>query len=227
MTQVSNNLIAGLIVVAIVISGFGFLTSVNLGNISFTGGATTGTGSANVTIGSSTDIELLRNAADFGSGALAGADRALTTQQDNYQTGSANDFDDGTEGNGTVYGSCDDTETNCAYPFVVRNSGNVNISLNISAVSEATSWIGTNAQAYVKGASNESGNACGLNFTNNAVGFGEGPWISLNATEGVICSHMKFSDSGADEVRVHFSLTVPSDASGSKSVLVTLGALAA
>ena len=100
---VSNNLIAGLLVVAIVISGYSVLAIANFaGPITLTGGLTSQQGYANLTISGQVDIKILRgrNVTDFGSGTLGGAWRVIDTQADNYQ------FDDGSEGNGTVYGTC-------------------------------------------------------------------------------------------------------------------------
>ena len=223
MAKITNNMIAVLLVIAIVVSGFSFLTISNIGKVKIktTGGASTGTGTANVTIGSSTDIILLRSVTNFGSGALGGAIRVLTTQQDNWDT-----FRDGTEGNGTaageVWGTCDGSDSLCAFPFVVQNAGNVNVSINLSAAQAATDWIGTGGLANFKGKNNETA-ACGINF--GAIG--EGSWTALTTAETVVCNSLDFSNSGSDEIRVHFNITAPSDAIGSKGVMITVGAVAA
>jgi len=223
MAKISNNLIASLLIVAILVSGFGLVTIINMGVISLTGMAT-GTGTANVTITGVVAIEMVRNLADFDSGTLDGARRILTTQQDNYGTST---FDSGSEGNGSNYAGCDGTETNCAFPFVVRNTGNVNASINVSSASEATTWIGgTNAGAYVKGSNNETA-ACGLNFT-QAGNLLEGLWGNLNVSERVICNQMDYRDTpNQDEIRLHFNISIPDDAVGTKGVVVTVGAIQA
>ena len=220
MVETSNNFIAGLLVVAIVISLYSFLTIANFGGIRVTGGASTGTGSANVTISSSTDIILLRSKADFDSGYTSGAALTLTTQQQNTNT-----FDSGSEGNGTNYSGCDGTEAACAFPFVVKNEGNINVSINISSASEAATWVGAGASSYFKGKSNQSG-SCGLNFTGGG-GFGDASaWQSLNITQRVVCSNLSSADT-IDEIRVHFNLTIPTTATtGAHGVVVTVGALA-
>ncbi|MCX6818165.1 MAG: hypothetical protein NTU57_04900 [Candidatus Aenigmarchaeota archaeon] len=223
MAKITNNMIAVLLVIAIVVSGFSFLTISNIGKVKIktTGGASTGTGTANVTIGQSTDIILIRSVTNFGTGALGGAIRTLTTQQDNWDT-----FRDGTEGNGTsggdVWGTCDGTDTYCAFPFVVQNAGNVNVSINMSAAQAATDWIGTGGLAYFKGKNNETA-ACGIDFG----ALGEGSWTTLATSETVVCNSLDFSNSGSDEIRIHFNITVPSDATGSKGVMITVGAVAA
>ncbi len=228
MKGMSNGIIAVLLLVAIAISGFGLLTVINLGQIKVTGGAT-GTGSANVTITGAVGIEMVRNYTDFGDSSLDAAQRIITTQDDNYGT-----FDDGTEGNESAssYGACTGSydEANCAFPFVVRNTGNVNASINVSADKEAGDvadpWIVQGAGAYIKGKNNESA-ACGMNFTGMA-GFGEGSWMSLNETERLICTSLDYRDTpDQDEIRIHFNLTIPSDTIGSKGVIVTVGAIQA
>ncbi len=60
--------------------------------------------------------------------------RTIATTTVNYGT-----FDDGSEGNGTDQTGCSNTEATCAYPLVVRNIGNVNVSLNITASKTAAS----------------------------------------------------------------------------------------
>jgi len=222
MVKMSNNLIAALLVVAIAISGFGLMTVITLTRGPQVTGQATGTGSANVTITGTVAIEMIRNISNFDSGALDGARRILTTQQDNYGT-----FDDGTEGNNSNYGTCDDQEANCTYPFVIRNTGNVNASINVSSASEATTWIGGNSPAaYVKGSNNETA-ACGLNFT-QAGNLGESLWGDLNVSERVICNQMDYRDTpNQDEIRLHFNLSIPDDAIGTKGVVVTIGAIQA
>jgi len=225
MVNVSNNLIATLLIAAIVISGFGLVTIANIGRISVTGGAT-GTGAANVTITGAVAIELLKNFTHFNTSTLDGAGRIISTQGDNYGT-----FEDGGEGNGTsggdVYGSCVGTEATCAFPFVVRNIGNVNASINVSSTNEASTWIGAGAATQVRGKNNET-NACGASFSGLA-GFGEGSWANLNSTatgETVVCSDLDFRDSpNQDEIRIHFQLTLPGDAVGAKQDVITIGAI--
>ena len=224
MAKITNNMIAVLLVIAIVVSGFSFLTISNIGKvrITTTGGASTGTGTANVTIGQSTDIILIRSVTNFGTGSLGGASRTLTTQQDNWDS-----FRDGTEGNGTaagseVWGACDGSDSLCAFPFVVQNAGNVNVSINMSAAEAATTWIGTGGTAEFKGKNNETA-ACGIDFG----ALGEGSWTALTTAETLVCNSLDFSNSASDEIRMHFRLVVPSDATGSKGVMITVGAVAA
>ncbi len=218
----SNKLIISLLILSLALSALGLITTINMRGITLTGGATSGAGSANVSITGAVGIELVRNYTDFDSGALDAQLRRIGTQDDNYGT-----FDSGSEGNGSNYAGCDGTEANCAFPFVVRNTGNVNASINISASAEASTWIGGNgAAAYFKGKNNESA-ACGMNFTGMA-GFGEGSWTYLNATgtERAVCTSMDFRDTpDQDEIRIHLNLTIPSDAQvRSTGTVITIGA---
>jgi hypothetical protein len=224
MAEVSNNLIAGLLLIAIVISGLSVYATLGfLRGPPVTGGAITDQGSANITIQGQVSIELItnRDVVDFDSGALDGARRELTTISDNY-----GNFDDGGYGNGStgndVWGTCDNTEGNCAFPLVVRNNGNLNCTLNITLTEDAVTFIGGNGPGmFIMGQENET-SACGQNFT---TGDRRGSWINVTtATEVEICSQFDFNPS-SDEIRVHWNLSVPSDASGTKGQVVTLGAV--
>ena len=217
MAEISNNLLAGLLVVAIVISASSVLIISNIGPITVTGRALE-FGTANVTISGLAAIEMIRNVTNFGTSTLGGAERIIHTQDaDNWNT-----FYNGSEGNGTDYGS-----GTHVYPFVVENIGNVNVSINISTDNEAGSggspWIGAGAGAYFKAKSNDSVGACSADY---AGGYGEGSWISLNVSETAACSDLNYLDTpDTDELRLHFRIQIPSDAVGTKGEVVTIGAL--
>jgi hypothetical protein len=229
MGKMPNNLILALLLVTIVMLAFDALTLLNAGKIlRITGAASTAAGGANVTISGSVALELVpgRNETNFGSGSLDGGIRVLTTRQDNYGT-----FTDGTEGNGTsggdVKGTCVGTTVSCAFPLVVRNVGNVNCSINITASKSAATFIGgaSPAQAYM-GKENETA-ACGKNMTGFG-GYGESAgWVALpSGSESKFCDSFDFTPA-KNEVRIHLNITVPADAAGTKSNLITLGATAA
>jgi hypothetical protein len=218
MVEISNNLIAGLLLVAIVISAYSVVTVMNLGEVTITGYAGQETGTANVTVGGLIDIYMLRNVTNFGSDSLGGADQTINTQSDNPY------FDDGCEGNATNYGTCDNTEPNCAFPFVVRNDGNVNVSIDLNASAEAPSWIATGAGAYVLGKANESG---ATNFTGLA-GFGQNPagYLPLNVSAEARAIENLGPLDPRDEGRIHIQLKMRSDTpAASYGEYLTLGAL--
>ena len=219
MVEISNNLLAGLLVVAIVISASSAFIISNIGPITVTG-RTLEFGTANVTISGLAAIEMKRNVTNFGTSTIAGQGRTIHTQQENNWTGGGT-FNNGSEGNGTNYGT-----GTPAYPFVVDNIGNVNVSINISTANEAgsgTPWIGTGAAAHFKGKNNQSTGPCAADF---GSGFGEGSWTALNVSETVVCSDLNFLDAPeTDELRIHFRIQIPSDAVGTKGEIVTIGAL--
>jgi hypothetical protein len=216
------------LLIAIVISGLSLLTIVNTGKVvKLTGAASTASGGANVTISGAVAIILLpeRNQTDFGAGSLDGTDRVLTTRQDNYGT-----FTDGTEGNGTsggdVKGTCVGTAISCAFPLVVRNVGNVNCSVNITASKDAATFIGglSPTQSYL--AKENITGACGKNMTGFG-GYGERAWVALpSGSESRFCDSFD-STPNKNEIRIHLNLTIPADSIGTKSNLITLGATAA
>lgn len=214
MAEISNNLLAVLLVVAILVSGFGLLSLMEIGRISVTGIAT---GRANVSITGAPSIEMIRNITNFGSSDLGGSTRTIDSQTDNF-----GNFSDGSEGNGTNLGKCatEETSENCSYPMVINNSGNVNVEINISADADADSWINSAALAYFKGKNNESG-AC-----TDYSEFGEGSWVALNDStdDRQACGVLQFGDS-ADELRVHFQLVIPSQTGpGGKNSVITIQA---
>ena len=205
MVEISNNLIAGLLLVAIVISGYSVLTAMQWEEVKITGFTAQGGGTANVTIGGVVDIVMIRNLTDFDSSNLGGSDQQIETTASNGDNPLT--FDDGTEGNSTNAGTCDNTEGNCAFPFVVQNNGNVNVSININATQEAWNWIATGARAYVLGKSNESG---ATNYTGSA-GFGEGSWIDLNVTSTAFVVDNLGPLDPRDSARIHIRLWLRSD----------------
>lgn len=222
MAEISNNMIAALLVLAILVSGFGVLSMVSFEGRRVTGGATSDIGAANVTISGAVAIELnssrpgTYDEINFDTGTLGGAQREITSESDNYGT-----FDDGWTGDGSGIGSCDDTEENCAFPLVLINTGNVNASINVTSDKAAATFIGTGASQYIRGRDHESG-ACGINYTSGA-----GTWQTLDTNEVEICYSMEYSGSSQDaqdEIQIHLNLTIPSDAEGTKQETITIGA---
>ncbi len=217
MVEVSNNLLAGLLLVAIVISGSGFLIIAGMGPVVITGRATELYGTANVTIGTYAAIKMLRNVTDFGSSALGGADVTIHTQQQNLGTGYA--FNNGSEGNGTNYGT-----GTYAYPFVVKNIGNRNVSINLSADKEAGDadpWIHAAAAALFKGKNNNTLGGCDADWQG---AFAEGSWTNLNESQTIVCTDL-YPNESRDEIRMHFRLQIPSAAAGPKGTVITIGAV--
>lgn len=218
MAEISNNLLAGLLIVAIVISASSVFIIGNLGTIRVTGQAV-GYGTANVTITGQLSIRMLRNVTNFGSSTLGGVERIIHTQDaDNWNT-----FYNGSEGNGTDYGS-----GTHVYPFVVENYGNVNASINISAANkeagDADPWISQGAGAYFKGKNNET-YACGADWSGE---FGEGSWTELNESETSVCTDLDYEQipTKHNSIRIHFRLLIPGDTDPeAKGEVIDIGAL--
>lgn len=228
MAEISNNLIASLLIIAIIVSVFGVINLSRMEPATITGKALE-YGTANVSITGAVAIEMLRNVTDFGTSTLQGLYRNISSQTDNSFTNNLA-FNNGSEGNGTDYGS----GAGFAYPFVVENIGNTNVSINISAAAEASSWIGgaNDHAAFYKGAnnwSNATAGSCGINFTDTSGGFGQdSTWRDLNTTESEVCASLSFKDDTSiheDTLRIHFEIHIPSDAVGTKGTVITIGAL--
>ncbi len=217
MKEISNNLLAALLIAAIVISGFGLLTLSSYltgGKFELTGAAT-GTGKVNLSITEAVEIVLLRNESLFGSGytnaAVDGLLTIATNQSGNKGTGGATSFYNGSEGNGTEYG----TGTH-VYPFVAKVEGNdESTCLRVLAASAAASFIGGVAQTPTfkfGGKNNETSSCYGTLAT---------AWTDVGTSYTTICDTTNHTDTN-DEVRIHWQLGIPTDAWGSKSNTITI-----
>ncbi|MDP6584181.1 MAG: hypothetical protein QF535_05965 [Anaerolineales bacterium] len=142
MVKSNNNVLAIILIVAIVISIGGTAMSA----VKLSGRATSGTGTTSVTISELIAITVSGNIA-FGSGYVneSGANATLTSN------GTATQWSNGTAPTSDI---------------VITNTGNADAQINVNASSNATSWIGATATAAFAGEVNEVG-ACGgtLNVT--------------------------------------------------------------
>ncbi len=236
MAEISNNLIAGLLIVAILISIVGVVNTLTLVPvIRYTGAATTGTGKANVTIQSQVSITLLRNETLFGSGYTnTNTILYIATNQTNpwgdRAPGGAGSgyFNNGSEGNGTNYGQ----GTERAYPFVVENDGNDDTTcIKIYAAQTPAQWIGGSDQTPVfqfAGKNNESAwgstDCAGTGFVPACTGTLTEKWtdVPTSASPATVCTALNSSQC-TDELRIHFRIGLPSDTpEGGKQTTVTI-----
>jgi hypothetical protein len=217
MKEISNNLLAALLIAAIAISGFGVLTISNYITQQPTKimGAATGTGKVNLSISEAVEIVLLRNESLFGAGfpniGGGGIVNIESNKTDNCGTAGATCFYNGSEGNGTEYG----TGTH-VYPFVARVEGNdESTCLRVEAASTAASFIGGAAQTPTfkfGGKDNESISCYGTLTT---------AWSDVGISWTTICDTTNHTDAN-DEVRIHWQLGIPTDAAGTKSNTITV-----
>ena len=215
MKEISNNLLIALLVVAIVISGFGILTIYNYiaNQPTEIMGAATGTGKVNLSITESVEITLLRNESLFGSGYTNSAGDGIlyiaTNASDNCGTAGATCFYNGSEGNGTDYGN----GPTYVYPFVAQIGGNdVSTCLEVEATSDANFIGGTSPSFKFAGKNNES-NSCYTGL--------QSAWLDMTTGYQTVCQETNHTDTN-DEVRIHWQLGIPEDAAGDKSNVITV-----
>ncbi len=222
MKEISNNLLAALLIVAIAISGFGILTISNYVTRQPAGimGAATGTGKVNLTISEAIEIQLLRNESLFGAGfpnSGGGGLLVITSNKtDNCGTGGATCFYNGSEGNGTNYG----TSSTYVYPFVARIGGNdESTCLRVEAASDASGFIGgatpSGPTFAFAGKNNETSTVA------SCYGTLANAWTAVSTGWTTVCNTVNHTDSN-DEVRIHWQLGLPEDAAGSKSDVITV-----
>ena len=220
MKDISNNLLAALLIVAIAISGFGLFTLSSYlsgGQFGLTG-AVTGAGKVNMTITEAVEITLLRNESLFGSGYTnAGGGGLLniaSNKSGNCGTGGATCFYNGSEGNGTDYGTAGGTHV---YPFVARIGGNdESTCLRVEATSGASGFIGgvtPSAPTFTFAGKNNESNSC--------YGTLASAWTTVSTGYTTVCNTVNHTDAN-DEVRIHWDLGIPEDATGGKSDTITV-----
>lgn len=198
--MVSNKFLAGMLVIAMVVSLGSTIMILGKFNSFFTptGLATSNnTGTTQLQISSLTSVSLITSSINFGSGYANASTNANCTM---------NTADGGYE---TATGSCVDfTSLGANSSFQLRNDGNNGVSLNVSVDSDAATMIGgTSPLLQFKFAENESGSCTGGDAYTSA-------WQSITSgTHYRLCpaSNFTYTDS-TDQVYLHVRVTVPADA---------------
>lgn len=196
MSEISDKLLIGLVVLAIGISLFGTTAIVsklsNLGgNMNMISGAPTATptGVANVTIPAFIYISLPTSSIDFGS----------------LEVGVSND-----------------TTDNIPPPFTLQNDGNKNINVTIGATDLFTATGGGNPSTFYKFSSAESEAGSVLNTTLDLVSVSTN--MPTTGSPVKVATNFRFP-TAFDLLKVHIYVTVPTDeTAGDKSSTVTFTA---
>jgi hypothetical protein len=213
MAEVSNKIIAGLLLLAIVISLFGIVTIMNIPLVVvYTGGAT-GTGTTNLSITGAASITMLRDLSDFGTG-TPDPSTGTTIANDQINT---RGFYNGSHGNGTDYG----IGPPYAYMHVIENNGNTVCNLTIKSSKTAAQFIGgTNPSFKFRGFQNET-NSCNGTLTTTYTEFSAADTDYNLCVESTSGSGFRYEDD-SDTVQVSFKIFLPSDTPpGTKSVTIT------
>jgi hypothetical protein len=215
MAQISNNVLAALLLLAIVISAFGLMSMVSVPLFQITGAASSGLGVTNLSITESFSIKMVRNISDFGTSTIPnGVTTWLASNQTNSNATQTVTFYNGSEGNGTDYGL-----GTHIYPFVIENDGNDNTTCVQITGTAAATFIGGSepaAPVFQAAASNNMTGSCGGTMAT--------AWTTVSGAAATMCQQLH-SDYGIDQIRIHWRLGIPSDASPSvKSNTLTITA---
>jgi len=182
---ISDNALLTVAVILFVLSGAWLIAS----STQITGYATSVVfGTANLTITSTVDINMTTAIINWGTGTLDGGASAGILDSSNGGKTNASAFTAATNG------------------LVVKNIGNVNVTLTLNASQTAADFIGGTGPAYKWNISNPSGGGC---VESGAV---LGTYIDVNTTDlgTTICDPLK-NIAGADTVRIDIQLTIPKD----------------
>lgn len=186
----SENFLLTIALIAVVISAFGLgFTYTTLENFreNWLTGFVTSTGTVNVSVSTSAAINFTTNLINWGSGTVS-----------NNSLVAVLDTSSGTVVNGTW--------TEVTNGFVIENTGNVNVSLNIKTSNSADSFIGGTSPTYKFNVSNVEESSC------VAGSITLGAWNDVNTTDPgtLVCNPLEFMDN-KDSVRVDIQLAIPYD----------------
>ena len=163
-------------------------TVVTYNKISDITGMVTDTGNVSLEVTAVADINFTTATVAFGSGAVtAGKDEAYLDTL-----------------SGTV---TDGNWSTNSVGLVLENNGNVNVSLKIGAGKTAAQFIGGTGPNYDWLFTESEAGSCIEDATLDT-------FVDVNTTgDGtVVCTHFGYDDNEADELTIHFNITVPKDA---------------
>ncbi|MEK6915499.1 MAG: hypothetical protein AABW89_03080 [Nanoarchaeota archaeon] len=212
--MVSTKIVGVLAVIAVITSifsiGLVYMSTRNL--FSVISGYATSTGEANLTVETVVAINFTTSSINWGSGRVtAGASSA--TLETTEGAGSV------TNGNWTVVSN----------GLLIRNIGNVNVSLNLSGTKTAAQMIGGTSPGYkwLINLDTGSGASTCLNASGGGVEFSDS-YQNVNVTPALnLCAKFGYEDS-KDRLLIDFQVVVPSDSfTGALGDTVTATAFAA
>ncbi len=182
--------ITTLLTLIVVFNKFGVIT-----------GRATDTGEANLTINTSASISFVDNSVNWGSGSVD-------------ETPSFAILDtNGTTAAGTavINGSWNNETTG----LMLRNDGNVNVSVDLVSSKDAAAFIGGTNPAFKWAISNNETGSCAAGIAN--TGYTD---VNTTAPGTRICDDLQYADSN-DELIIDLYVRVPEDALGTKGAVIT------
>lgn len=189
----------------ILISAFIACALFTLGKPSISGAAGSGTGLVNVTVGTLLSVIMRDSAVEFGTG--------YVTSPQTYAMLDSNSTTLNNWTNTSVGGG--GWPVNADY-LVVENNGNSNVAINISAASNASSFIGGSSGG---GPSEEYFSI--NNESNSCTGTLQVNYTTLTTAQSNACTVLAFADAN-DAINIYFRLKIPADVgTGTKSNTIT------
>ena len=178
---VSLVIVLSLVVIVLSLASFG---------ARLTGYASQETGTVNVTVETSANINMTSILIDFGSGLVNSTHHSNAILESNGSSAAPN-------------GNWSWTPSN----FTVENIGNVNVTLNLKTTNTALSFIGGSDPEYNFSVVNVKANSC-----NATTQVPLGNWAPVNTTDigTLICSPLDFNDNN-DLIAIYIRLVIPSD----------------
>jgi hypothetical protein len=178
-------------------------TVITYNKISDITGMVTDTGNVSLEVTSVADVNFTTATVAFGSGAVtAGKDEAYLDTLSGTVT----------DGNWSVNSA----------GLVLENNGNVDLKLYVGAGKAAAAFIGGTGPAYKWLFTESEAGSCTEDATLDT-------FVDVNTTgDGtLVCTNFSYDDNGADELTIHFNITVPKDATkGKTSDIITATASA-
>ena len=212
MEEVSNRTIAGLLVVAMVISLTGAFFSLSKLDMLQNEGTVTGfalnpNATATLEIGDLTSIVFLRDAIDWGTGTVNSSNNVfcnLTTVNMSVDTHTS--------------GACIDFNAPPP-PLVLKNDGNRHVSVTLALNATSATWLGdSSGQMWFEVYRNQTANSC----QSGAAGIN----TAVSNSPVTLCSNFTFT-ADADQLNVPIKLRIPYNLStGAKVVQLTATATA-
>ncbi len=196
----TNNILAVLALLCVGVALINLGVTINkIGDFKTLTGFATDTGTANLTIASAASVSFITDNIDWGYGKVDEAPASAWMDS---------------EGN-----VVDGNWTAVAQGLTIRNDGNINVTLNLSASNDADGFIGGTSPSYNWKVSNNESDACQLTINISTD-------TSAGTTHQVACDNFGYVDV-ADALDIDVNVTVPEDASsGAKGSIITATATA-
>lgn len=223
MVEISNKVLASLLIVAIAVSLIGIyisITKVKQPSLLTGFASATGTGQVNLTVIQSTNVNWTTALLDFGTGSV--------------RAGFPNCTLNNNESNNTA--SCSGFTGRAGVPLVIQNIGNMNTSLNLSFDKTAATMIGGTSPSFefkvdygepgsCLNSTGGTGNDAGSKYQNRS--FGAGPLTPVNFTpinasqQYYICPIVPPTQSN-DTINVSLKIVIPADSfTGNMTATIT------